>query len=368
MLKVLGLVTFKIFPADMGGQKGVASFYQYLAEHHDIHLAVSADNAGGGKNVHRMLFSNRQMARNIWHFPSLRSYIKKNQIDIIIAEHSYPGWLGWLLSKSCRIPLVIHSHNIEAYRFRKMGRRSWRAYLAYEKWIHRQADHNFFISAEDQAFAISVFKLDPSRCSVATYGTDHSLPFAKRDPAHPPVLLFNGSLDYAPNQEAVQLLVNKIDPLLKQMLADYRVVITGKGASKELQALMESAPGIEYRGFVPDLQELFASASVFLNPVLNDTGIKTKVVEAIANHCPVVSTRSGATGMVKEVCGSQLKMTEDGDWQAFTEEVVATLKQAPSSTPEAFFRVYSWKAIAAEVARVIPGVADRYLRELSGYK
>ena len=43
-MNVLGLVSFRIFPTHMGGQKGVAVFYYYLQKHVNVLLAVSDDN------------------------------------------------------------------------------------------------------------------------------------------------------------------------------------------------------------------------------------------------------------------------------------------------------------------------------------
>jgi polysaccharide biosynthesis protein PslH len=365
MAKVLGLVTFKIYPPQMGGQKGVALFYDHLAAHHDIYLAVSKDNEVSQSKVLPVLFPNKKILQNIRKLPALKKYIRDQKIDVIISEHSYPAWMAWWLSKRCGIPFIIHSHNIEAYRFKKMNRSWWKQYLVYEKWIHAKADHNFFISEHDRRLAQQLFDLDPSKCSVVTYGVDQPGQFS-RSPENEIWLLFNGSLDYQPNQEAVALMVNKLNPLLKARINNYKIIITGKGAPAPLVDLMSRVPEIEYRGFVQDMDALYRQTTVFINPVLNDTGIKTKVVEAIGNHCTVVSTASGATGMETDLCGDKLVVIPDDDWNRFA-SAIADLSSKPfQATGEKYYQTYAWTAIASKAGTVIQNLVEKHRQTREG--
>ena len=147
MANVLGLVSFRVFPSEMGGQKGVTLFYQHLAAHHRIVLACSENNETSGQQHAKTfpaLHHNRKIYLNIFRVKQLSEIVKQEKIDCIIAEHSFTGWMAWWLARRNHLPFIIHSHNIEALRFRQMNRRWWKLYLAYEKWIHRQAHFSFF--------------------------------------------------------------------------------------------------------------------------------------------------------------------------------------------------------------------------------
>jgi hypothetical protein len=66
MARVMALVSFRIFPTHMGGQKGVALFYKYLSEYLPVWLASSNDNKDSGElEQETLLFPNRSMYRNI---------------------------------------------------------------------------------------------------------------------------------------------------------------------------------------------------------------------------------------------------------------------------------------------------------------
>src|SRR2546423_10942336 len=308
MPNALALVRFRVFPALMGGQKGVVSFYKYLSHRINITLAVSVDNDLSPElDMKKILQPNKWIFLNIFKLRKLASLVKARDIEVIIAEHSYPGWIAWLLHKTTGKPFIIHSHNIEARRFHKMNKWWWRWYLWYEGWIHRKAQYSFFISEEDKKTAISQFRLNPDQCLVITYGIDRAenniltKQESRRrlgiDPQKA-VFLFNGTLDYKPNHDAIINFIEEINPSLQKKLTNYEIIITGNRISKELIQNLKSKKNLTYRGYVDNIDIYYQAADLFLNPITNDTGVKTKVIESIANNCTVISTESGASGIM----------------------------------------------------------------------
>ena len=362
MPNVLGLVSFRIFPTYMGGQKGVALFYKYLQERVNVLLAVSKDNQETDLiRTEKLLFPNKKIYLNYFKRRQLKEVVDSQKIDVILAEHSYSGWLAWLVSKDSGKPFIIHSHNIESKRFREMRKWWWRLYSGYEKWIHRKADFNFFIADEDREFAINRFKLSPAKCSVVTYGIE--LPTREGSKGQlrkklglsddKVILLFNGTLDYAPNREAVEVLVDRIEPLLQTKLKDYEIIITGNRARRPLIEKMLTVTHINYIGYVDDIDLYYQVADLFINPVANDTGVKTKLIEAIANNCTSVSTESGASGIRKDLCGDKLETVKDDDWNSFVDKIIQCLQHKQWTTGTAFYQYYSWETIAQKASETI---------------
>jgi polysaccharide biosynthesis protein PslH len=367
MANVLVLVSYKVFPAEMGGQKAVTSLYHYLSKHHTVHFAVSADNEPvGGYLVNRILFPHGKMLWNVFKIVHLKRLCRKYRIQLVIAEHSYTGWIAFLLKQLTNIPFLIRSHNIEASRFRQMKRPFWRIYNLYEKWIHKKADHNFFISEEDQATAIKQFGLARAKCDVVPYGinTPKNVVKAREKLAEkfaihsPEVFYFNGTLDYLPNKVAVENIMEELNPRLQSKGLNYTIIVSGKNLSAELVSRVTNSSNMMYVGFEEDVDLLYQSASVFLNPVMNNSGVKTKVIEALANHCKVVSMSDGATGINTELCGDQLLVAENGNWDDFAEKVMAMLRLPPGKTPGAFFDYFSATNIAQKAADKINFIVD----------
>ena len=362
MSNVLGLVTFRIFPTHMGGQKGVALFYKHLKQHLDVLLAVSTDNQETNLvKTEKCLYPNKKIYLNYFRIGELKKLILSNKTHVIIAEHSYAAWLGWLLHRRLGIPFIIHSHNIESNRFQQMKKWWWQLFYLYEGWIHRKAQFNFFISEEDMEFAIKKFRLTPCKCSVITYGVEQ-YPFSEikislrkqlRWNENKTYLLFNGTLDYFPNYEAVVNLIESIEPLLGQKLDNFEIIITGNRAPKKLIEKMLCNQNITYTGYVDHVDLYYRAADVFINPISNDTGVKTKLIEAIANNCIAVSTKSGASGIRKDLCTGKLIVVNDGDWNSFVDNILKSLNQRQEMTQPEFYEYYSWKTISKKASEKI---------------
>lgn len=363
MARLLVLVSYRIFPAQMGGQKGIARFYEYLRQHHTLFMVVSTDNptVETGYSVKRVLYPHAKMVCNLFKLPELRKLVIENRLDGIIAEHSYTGWVAWLLQKITGKPFLLHSHNLEASRFRQMNKPGWQLYRFYEKWIHRKAIFSFFKTGEERTWALAHFHLDPEKTFVVPYGVEneHQIVNARQELKErygvksTNLFYFNGTLDYVPNVEAVKTLLSVIDPLLQQSGLDYQILISGKNLSKTLQEEISRTKNILYLGFVEDVNQLYQASTLFLNPVVNDSGIKTKVVEAIANHCTVISTLSGATGIPLSVCSGKLKTAEDHNWPGYVDLMVKTIDEPGRQTPPEFFAYFSWANIAQKTAAKI---------------
>src|SRR5688572_30527062 len=178
MANVLSLVSYKIFPANSGGQKNIAIFYKYLSVFHNVVCVTVKDNDPSYADYEVLNILSRSKLRyiNIFYFFTIRRLIKKHQITYLIIEHPYYGWLGVLLQKFCNIKLIVHSHNIEAYRFRSVGKWWWGILLLYEKYVHQYADETFCITEEDRQFMITHFNLKPQSCIVTTYGIEWDHP------------------------------------------------------------------------------------------------------------------------------------------------------------------------------------------------
>jgi polysaccharide biosynthesis protein PslH len=359
---VLGLVSFRVFPTHMGGQKGVALFYEYLQHHIPAVLASSNDNQEHkGINQERILFPNKKIYRNIFKLSALKTLALASGSQYIIAEHSYTGWLAWLLRTKTGLPFIIHSHNIESRRFRQMNHWWWPLYHWYEGWIHRRADLNFFISEEDRQLAINEFRLASNACAVVTYGIKKPLLHPNKKELrkalgldeHKKIFLFNGTLDYQPNFDAVVIMAEKLVPLLRQKLGNFEIIITGNRARKPLIEKIMGSSNINYLGYVADVNLYYQAADLFLNPVANDSGVKTKLIEAIANNCTAISTYSGASGTAVDVCGEKLVRVADDNWNEFADKVVEQSQAMQTQTPEAFYAYYEWEQVTAFAAKKI---------------
>jgi hypothetical protein len=361
-LSVLGIVSYQVFPAQMGGQKCVADFYSHLAKQTKVVLAVSKENETAGTfgfQTFPFLYHHRIGFANLFRIYRLYKLIKQEAIDVICIEHSYLGWLGMLLRWITKKPFIIRSHNIEALRFRDMQKTGWRLYALYERWVHRKADFSFFITAEEMQWAITHWQLDEKKCCVITYGTDIRQPVGYAEkfiyrkqlclenklPVQTKLFLFNGSFDYLPNIDALRVIISELLPALQLQSFDFRIFICGRWLSKQWQDVLKTHPEIIDKGMVDDIAYYYKAVDCFINPVTLGSGIKIKLIDALSYNLTIISARNGARGVLPELTGQKLLILEDYDWQGFAKTMADPANLAPLDTPEAFYEAFNWDTI-----------------------
>jgi polysaccharide biosynthesis protein PslH len=370
---IVSIVSYKFLPAKVGGQKGIALFNKYFSRHLQLVCVTTKNNAvaeAEGYEVLPLLSTSPLRYINPLYFFTIRKLLRKYGATHLLIEHPYYGWLGFLLKKFTRIKLIVHSHNIEGTRWKSLGKWWWKILWQYEKFTHRRADFNFFIQQQDLDYAVREFRLDPARCMVMTYGIERSSPPSKEERLSArnqvkalhgidegkKILLFNGAFDYKPNIEALNILIHQINPLLAANQGiKYILVICGRNIPADISN--GSFPNVIIAGFVNDIDIYFKAADVFVNPVMEGGGIKTKLVEALGHNCNAVSTTTGAIGVDPAICQGKLLLAPDNDWLMFSKKVVEAVSihaDISSSYYEHFYWGYSTKRAAAFIENEKP--------------
>lgn len=110
-------------------------------------------------------------------------------------------------------------------------------------------------------------------------------------------ILFVGGFRHRPNVDGVLWFANNVYPIIRKKL-NIPFYIVGSNAPKEIKKLGKRS-GIIVKGFVSDeeLKELYSNTKMVVAPLRYGAGIKGKIVEAMYNGIPVVTTSIGAEGI-----------------------------------------------------------------------
>ena len=111
-----------------------------------------------------------------------------------------------------------------------------------------------------------------------------------------PQILFVGFLPHTPNTDALRDFLCTVWPILRKDAPEARLVVVGEGASNELRGFMHDQ-GVDYRGFVRDLREMYHQTRVYIAPVTSGGGIRTKIVEAMTAGIPIVCNSFAPMGL-----------------------------------------------------------------------
>ncbi|MBO7496562.1 MAG: glycosyltransferase family 4 protein [Salinivirgaceae bacterium] len=363
-LKILSIAPEPLCPPISGDQKGVFGYLNALGQISQLTVIT-----GVGSTIPECSFELRPIVpRSAFRRISRANYkIIYDQVielkpDVIILEQPVLGWMG-TLSKKTGVPVFIHSINIEYLRSMATGKWWWPAMFEWERFAMKMAKGAFFTTDQDRQIAINKFNLSPEKCFLKPYGIEQtSLPAANSDERaevrkkhgidpNDKVFMFFGVLKYLPSIESLSIIIDEISPRLHKLLGSgYKILICGGGLSKEYQNRFNDLKknNIVYAGFVEDINAYIRSSDVIMNPALQSGGIKSKVIEAIGQNRPVVSTSLGAIGIDTTVCGNKLQVVVDNNWDMFSNSLVNALSLT-GDTPQAFFDKYSWNGIAKNV-------------------
>lgn len=110
-------------------------------------------------------------------------------------------------------------------------------------------------------------------------------------------ILFVGNFKHIPNVDGLTWFVNKIFDRVIEKIPDVKLNIAGSNINDIILKL--KSPNINILGFVSDekLSELYKNSRVIIAPLRFGAGMKGKVIEAIYNQIPVITTHIGAEGI-----------------------------------------------------------------------
>lgn len=107
---------------------------------------------------------------------------------------------------------------------------------------------------------------------------------------------------------------------------------------------------IIFAGFVDDINLYFTAADIFLNPINDGGGIKTKLVEALSVNTSSISYASGAYGIPLSTTGDKLLIVPDNDSIAFFKSHYSKHSPARGKDTIFFFDHFFWDNITRKAA------------------
>jgi glycosyltransferase involved in cell wall biosynthesis len=143
------------------------------------------------------------------------------------------------------------------------------------------------------------FVVVPIGFDASAYAPD---PEALVDPNR---IIFHGAMSYAPNVRAVEFLARRVLPRVRAARPRTHLVIVGRDPAPRVVEL-DALDAVHVTGEVDDMRSWLTGSRVWAGPFLDGTGIKTKLLEAMATDLPCVVTPLGHRGLDDITSGEQL--------------------------------------------------------------
>ena len=239
---------------------------------------------------------------------TLGEVVEEGNYDAVIAEFSE---MGQYLHKNPYLSAIqkfisCHRCVTASYeKYKNLGEVRLRLYLkslpqlrgleTYEFKMYRSADRILVLTPQDR-FTMQYYAPDLS-ISIASSGVD--IDYLQEQPPIPkePIVLMTGYMGDPANEDGAEWFYHHVWPQLIQDHPEVKFYIVGADPSRRLKKILANEPRIVITGKVDDLRPYRARARVMVSPVRLGSGLRTKVLEAMAAGLPVVSTSLGMAGI-----------------------------------------------------------------------
>lgn len=122
-----------------------------------------------------------------------------------------------------------------------------------------------------------------------------------------------GNLLHAPNVDSVLYLKKDIWPLIKEKLPKAELHIYGNYAPQQIKELHNIKEGFLIKGWAKEVGQVMQEAKVCLAPLRFGAGLKGKIMDAMQNGTPIVTSKIGAEGIAGDLDFSgSIEDTVDG--------------------------------------------------------
>lgn len=258
------------------------------------------------------------------------------------------------------VPVVYFAHNIEHMiwkRLRDNAGSAWQRALLEIEWRKmrrreaeacRRARLTIAVSPQDRD-ALAALAPGADVLAVPT-GVDVSY-FAPTEAAETPdCLVYVGSMDWQPNEDAVLHFIDTILPRIRREIPSVTLTVVGRNPGERLRQFAARA-GVRVTGTVQDIRPFVADAAVVVVPLRVGGGTRLKIFEALAMGKAVVSTAIGAEGLPLADGTHFARADEAADFAA---AVVALLRDPARrrrlgmAGRRLVEERYSWEQVAAE--------------------
>ena len=205
-------------------------------------------------------------------------------------------------------PTVLFQHNVEAEIWRRYALNQshrvtrlffmmqWQRMGLFERRTCHAFDSVIAVSENDGRLMQQAYGVQRVDAVPTGVDTEFFRPTGMRAPQKR-TLVFTGSMDWMPNEDAVRWFAAEIMPLVAKQVSDVRLVVVGRNPSVALKELAAMRGDIVITGRVEDVRPFIEEARCYVVPIRIGGGTRLKIFEAMAMEKPVVSTKIGAEGL-----------------------------------------------------------------------
>lgn len=233
--------------------------------------------------------------------------VERNAHDVLLAEFSGMGQYlyhnPYLPAArrivSCHFNLTSTLHKMTSrFSLGTLGLhspRSIRSLQCGELDVFRGVDRVLVLTAQERQ---AMLENDSSlRVSAVSAGVDVERFQPSSEDRREDAIMFSGHYENLANLDAAMWFASSVWPLLRGRHPRAKLWLVGPGSTRLMRTLTRRDPSIVVTGAVPDIRDPLSRARVFVCPVRLGSGLRVKILEAMAMGVPLVTTTLGGAGL-----------------------------------------------------------------------
>jgi len=333
-MKVLLLTQVLPYPPDSGPKVKTWNVLKYLAQHHEVTL-VSFVRGGQSEHARHLeqycqavytVPMERGAIRDAWHmsrsfltgqpFMMLRDDRKamRDLIERLSAERHFDVVHADQLNMAqyaVRVPRtfkVLDAHNALWLLYKRLAammepdpkkwllERDWRLLKRYEGRVVRSFDAVLAVTEEDKVALLEAASVEREITVIPIAVDTEEIRLVTRRPEANHILHI-GTMYWPPNIDGIWWFLREAYPLIRRQRPDVVFDVVGSRPPRRLRALSGDGTGVNVTGYVVDPTPYLEQAGVFIVPLRAGGGMRVKILNALAQGIPIVSTTLGAEGI-----------------------------------------------------------------------
>ena len=291
-------------------------------------------------------------------YPVLKQLSKTETFDYVLMEHLSSIALGKAIKQFFPTALrIADQHNVDHLLYKQnyditqpQHNQIFSLLKHQESRLYQNVDY-FFACSDDDLTQFSILNQNKIKGFVVPNGTTIKSITKDKDVSHSN-LMFCGTLDYQPNKNGLLWFYKKIWPELKQSIEAISLTIVGRNGHDQAYEPLKKDYQINFVGEVGDLAPYYEKSDLAIVPLLEGSGTRLKILEAMSFGVPVISTSIGAEGI--DTINNTNILIADGP-EFFTSSITNVLENRPklrclSKNGMALIETkYNWQQIINEL-------------------
>ncbi|CUS80485.1 Glycosyltransferase involved in cell wall bisynthesis [Candidatus Kryptonium thompsonii] len=254
---------------------------------------------------------------HIWRYGSsdkfkekLIDLLKNNKFDIVQLEGLYLAPYLSVIRENSKAKVVLRAHNIEYEILERYA--EWEKSLLKKLWLKIQARRLKkyelgVLNSFDAIVAITdrdakIFK--ESGCRIPIHVAPAGIEIENYNPGkdgESDSLFFIGALDWFPNQQGLEWFLKNVWSKVHEKFPDLKFYIAGRNPHLwKFSRKISKFPNVELVGEVEDARGFMKSHKIMVVPVFAGSGIRVKIIEAMALGKIIITTGIGIEGIEYE--------------------------------------------------------------------